>query len=38
MIPIEITKKIEKVSIEQLEAIIEEILDLEKIEDILKYL
>jgi predicted transposase YdaD len=38
LVPVEINIKIEKASIEELEAIVEEVLDLEKIEDVLKYL
>lgn len=38
IVPVEITNKIEKASIDQLETIIEEVLDLEKLEDVLKYL
>jgi predicted transposase/invertase (TIGR01784 family) len=38
LVPVEINIKIDKASIEELEAIVEEVLDLEKIEDVLKYL
>jgi predicted transposase/invertase (TIGR01784 family) len=37
-VPPEINEKLEKASIEQLEAIIEDVFDLEKLEDVLKYL
>jgi predicted transposase/invertase (TIGR01784 family) len=38
IVPFEINERLEKASIEQLEGIIEEVLDLEKVEDVLKYL